>query len=99
MTAAYASRISTSALYPLKVRESTPDADIALFWHIPFPSVETFSCIPWRKELLQGPAWPLTLWGSIPRPLVNNFLNTVKREVPEATVAGWRWSWTVTYVG
>ena len=72
-------------LVPPKVRESIPDANIALFWHIPFPAVETFSCIPWRKELLKG-LLATDLMGFHTKTFVTNFLNTAKREFPEATV-------------
>lgn len=72
-------------LVPSMVREERPDANIALFWHIPFPAVETFSCIPWRKELLKG-LLGSDLIGFHTSTYVNNFLATVKREVPEAVV-------------
>ncbi|MBN3583879.1 bifunctional alpha,alpha-trehalose-phosphate synthase (UDP-forming)/trehalose-phosphatase [Algoriphagus aestuarii] len=41
-------------LLPLMLREILPDATIAFFQHIPFPSYEIIRMIPWRKELLQG---------------------------------------------
>lgn len=72
-------------LVPLMVREGRPDANIALFWHIPFPAVETFSCIPWRKELLRG-LLGSDLIGFHTSAYVTNFLATVRKEFPEATV-------------
>ncbi len=72
-------------LVPLMVREGRPEANIALFWHIPFPAVETFSCIPWRKELLRG-LLGSDLIGFHTSTYVTNFLATVRKEFPEATV-------------
>ncbi len=36
------------------IKEEYPDADIALFWHIPWPSWETFGTLPWRNEIMDG---------------------------------------------
>src|SRR5690606_21339702 len=41
-------------LLPGLVRQALPDATIAFFQHIPFPSQELFRFIPWRGELLSG---------------------------------------------
>ncbi len=41
-------------LLPGFVRERFPDATIGFFLHIPFPSVELFRLIPWRREILEG---------------------------------------------
>ncbi|KXA96710.1 alpha,alpha-trehalose-phosphate synthase [candidate division MSBL1 archaeon SCGC-AAA259I09] len=41
-------------LVPRMVREEYPDADIAFFWHIPWPSWSIFGALPWRKEVLKG---------------------------------------------
>ncbi|MDX1547230.1 MAG: trehalose-6-phosphate synthase [Rhodothermales bacterium] len=41
-------------LAPHHVRRALPDASIALFWHIPWPSVEVFRVLPWAGELLHG---------------------------------------------
>lgn len=41
-------------LLPGLVREVLPEATIAYFQHIPFPSQELFRFIPWRGELLAG---------------------------------------------
>ena len=38
------------------LRERLPDARIGFFLHIPFPSSEVFRILPWRRELLDGPA-------------------------------------------
>ncbi|WP_257669337.1 bifunctional alpha,alpha-trehalose-phosphate synthase (UDP-forming)/trehalose-phosphatase [Parapedobacter tibetensis] len=41
-------------LLPGLLRTSLPEATIAYFQHIPFPSQELFRLIPWRRELLEG---------------------------------------------
>ncbi|HXK34514.1 MAG TPA: bifunctional alpha,alpha-trehalose-phosphate synthase (UDP-forming)/trehalose-phosphatase [Dehalococcoidia bacterium] len=42
------------ALLPAMLRRLLPDARIGFFLHIPFPSSEVFSVLPWREELLRG---------------------------------------------
>jgi trehalose 6-phosphate synthase/phosphatase len=41
-------------LVPGMLRQMVPDARIGYFLHIPFPSSELFSLLPWREELLEG---------------------------------------------
>ncbi|RYY35903.1 MAG: bifunctional alpha,alpha-trehalose-phosphate synthase (UDP-forming)/trehalose-phosphatase [Sphingobacteriaceae bacterium] len=41
-------------LLPGMARTGLPDASIAFFLHIPFPSYEMFRLIPWRAELIEG---------------------------------------------
>jgi trehalose 6-phosphate synthase/phosphatase len=41
-------------LLPKMLREALPNATIAFFQHIPFPSYEIIRMIPWRKQLLEG---------------------------------------------
>ncbi|MFC4874991.1 bifunctional alpha,alpha-trehalose-phosphate synthase (UDP-forming)/trehalose-phosphatase [Negadavirga shengliensis] len=41
-------------LLPMMLREKLPDATIAFFQHIPFPSYEIIRMLPWRRELLEG---------------------------------------------
>ena len=41
-------------LLPRMLREKLPDARIAFFLHIPFPSFETFRILPWRRQILEG---------------------------------------------
>src|SRR5690606_19400628 len=41
-------------LLPGLIRQALPDATIAFFQHIPFPSQELFRLIPWRSERLGG---------------------------------------------
>ncbi len=64
------------ALLPRMIREEEPNAEIALFWHIPWPPWETFGIIPWKKEIVKGMLGSdfigfHTSW------LVHNFLDTV----------------------
>lgn len=42
------------ALLPQMLRDRLPDATIITFWHIPWPSPDTFGLFPWRAELLRG---------------------------------------------
>ncbi len=42
------------ALVPQLVRNELPEAEIGVFWHIPWPPWESFGKIPHRDELLQG---------------------------------------------
>ena len=41
-------------LLPQMVKQALPNATIAFFQHIPFPSYEIFRLLPWREALLQG---------------------------------------------
>ena len=41
-------------LVPGMLRELRPDAKISFFLHIPFPPMELFAQIPWRKQILEG---------------------------------------------
>jgi trehalose 6-phosphate synthase len=41
-------------LVPAMVREARPDVRIGWFDHIPFPPVELFAQLPWRRALLEG---------------------------------------------
>ncbi|WP_134774153.1 alpha,alpha-trehalose-phosphate synthase (UDP-forming) [Ornithinimicrobium flavum] len=41
-------------LVPALVRDRRPDLRIGWFNHIPFPPVELFSQLPWRREILRG---------------------------------------------
>jgi trehalose 6-phosphate synthase/phosphatase len=41
-------------LVPQMLRRRLPDARIGFFLHIPFPSSEIFSMLPWREEILDG---------------------------------------------
>jgi len=41
-------------LVPAMVREHRPDVRIGWFNHIPFPPVELFAQLPWRRRVLEG---------------------------------------------
>jgi len=41
-------------LVPGMLRESRPDLRIGFFLHIPFPPVELFAQLPWRRQVLEG---------------------------------------------
>ncbi len=41
-------------LLPQLLREALPDASIGFFLHIPFPALEVFRVLPWRREVLAG---------------------------------------------
>jgi trehalose 6-phosphate synthase len=38
----------------LRFKKYLPQATIVTFWHIPWPSADTFGTCPWRKQLLEG---------------------------------------------
>lgn len=41
------------ALLPRLIRQRKPAATITLFWHIPWPSAETFGVCPWKDEIVR----------------------------------------------
>ena len=41
-------------LVPQMIRAKKPGVTIGFFLHIPFPSLEVFRILPWRKELITG---------------------------------------------
>ncbi len=41
-------------LVPAMLRELRPDLRIGFFLHIPFPPMELFKQLPWRRQLLEG---------------------------------------------
>jgi len=66
------------ALLPQLVKKERPDARIAIFWHIPWPSSETFGICPWQAELLSG-MLGADLVGFHVQAHCMNFLDTVDR--------------------
>jgi len=42
------------ALVPALLRGMSTGARIAIFWHIPFPPLDTYRALPWREEILEG---------------------------------------------
>ena len=68
------------ALLPQMIKKSRPDAQVGIFWHIPWPSPEAFSVCPWRKEILQG-MLGADIIGFHVQQFCNNFLNTIGKEM------------------
>ncbi len=74
------------ALAPRAVRrELGPDADIAQFWHIPWPAWDTFRACPRRHDLLRG-LLGCSRIGFHTERYADNFLECVATAVDEATV-------------
>lgn len=68
------------ALLPEMIHASRPDAQVALFWHVPWPSAELFSICPWRKEILRG-MLGADIIGFHTQQHCNNFMDTVGKEI------------------
>ncbi|OGI68702.1 hypothetical protein A2738_00110 [Candidatus Nomurabacteria bacterium RIFCSPHIGHO2_01_FULL_42_15] len=68
------------ALLPQMIKKSRPDAQVGIFWHMPWPSPEAFSVCPWRKEILQG-MLSADIVGFHIQQYCNNFINTVAKEL------------------
>jgi trehalose 6-phosphate synthase len=68
------------ALLPEMVKRARPDAQIALFWHIPWPNFEAFGICPWQDEILLG-ILGADLVGFHTQFHCNNFLDTVERSI------------------
>ncbi len=72
------------ALLPQIIKKARPDAEIGLFWHIPWPNTEMFSICPWRKEILEG-MLGADIIGFHTQQFCNNFLETISKEVESLT--------------
>jgi alpha,alpha-trehalose-phosphate synthase [UDP-forming] len=68
------------ALLPRLIKEKRPEAKVAIFWHIPWPTPEAFDISPWRRELVDG-LLGADLIGFHIQSHCNNFLHTVDRVV------------------
>ncbi|HRK61411.1 MAG TPA: trehalose-6-phosphate synthase [Candidatus Omnitrophota bacterium] len=66
------------ALISKMIKESRPDARIAIFWHIPWPNPESFGICPWRCEILEG-MLGADILGFHTQFHCNNFMETVDR--------------------
>jgi trehalose 6-phosphate synthase len=66
------------ALLPRLIKTERPDAQVAMFWHIPWPNPEAFGICPWQVELLDG-LLGADLLGFHTQAHCNNFLDTVDR--------------------
>ncbi len=65
-------------LLPSLLREQLPGASIGFFLHIPFPSLEIFRLLPWRKQLLEG-LMGSDLIGFHTYDYLRHFLNSARR--------------------
>jgi len=68
------------ALLPRMIKQSRPDARVAIFWHIPWPNPEAFRICPWQSELVDG-LLGADLIGFHIQSHCTNFLQTVDRIV------------------
>ena len=67
------------ALLPRLIKQKRPDARVAIYWHIPWPS-KAFSICPWQRELVDG-LLGADLIGFHIQSHCNNFLQTTDRIV------------------
>lgn len=65
-------------LVPAMVRRMLPEARIGYFLHIPFPPVEIFARLPWRRQILNGLLGADVLGFQTER-AVSNFLAAAER--------------------
>lgn len=72
-------------LAPRFVRDELPESLLTQFWHIPWPTADTFEVCPQADPLLDGLLANDLLVFHIPE-YVENFLDCVERGVPEASV-------------
>lgn len=83
------------ALAPQMIRERLPRSTIATFWHIPWPSGESFEICPWGRHLIEGLLGSDVIGLQTPADC-RNFLDTVGRSL-EAHIDRERGE--VTYAG
>jgi trehalose 6-phosphate synthase len=65
-------------LLPKLVKQERPDARVAIFWHIPWPTAEAFGICPWQRQLLEG-LLAADLVGFHIQSHCNNFLESIDR--------------------
>jgi alpha,alpha-trehalose-phosphate synthase [UDP-forming] len=68
------------ALLPRMIKQSRPDARVAIFWHIPWPNPEAFRICPWQSDLVEG-LLGADLIGFHVQAHCTNFMQTVDRVV------------------
>ena len=68
------------ALLPQMIKKARPDAQIGIFWHIPWPSPEIFSVCPFQKEILEG-LLGADVIGFHTQQYCNNFMATVSKNI------------------
>jgi len=74
-------------MLPQLLRDRFPDLRVGVFLHIPFPAPELFARLPWRESLLGGMLAADSV-GFHTSQYRDNFLRTVQRVLPDATVLG-----------
>ena len=80
------------ALAPAMVRRQLPQSRIASFWHIPWPSPQTFRRCPWSQALLEGLLGSTLIGFQTPLDR-DNFLRCVERIAAvdvDANVVCWK---------
>ncbi len=68
------------ALVPRMLRERRPELRIGIFWHVPWPTAESFNTCPWGREIVEG-MLGADVVGFHLQQHCNNFLDTVDRVV------------------
>jgi alpha,alpha-trehalose-phosphate synthase [UDP-forming] len=68
------------AILPRMIKQSRPDARVAIFWHIPWPNPEAFRICPWQSDLVEG-LLGADLIGFHVQAHCTNFMQTVDRVV------------------
>jgi alpha,alpha-trehalose-phosphate synthase [UDP-forming] len=63
---------------PRLIKKQRPNARVAIFWHIPWPTSESFGICPWQREILDG-LLGADLIGFHIQAHCTNFLETVDR--------------------
>src|SRR5690606_29714553 len=71
-------------LVPALLRELRPDLRIGFYLHIPFPPVELFSQLPWRRQILEG-LLGADLVGFQLQGAAQNFVRLVRQRVGHKT--------------
>ena len=66
-------------LVPRMLRELRPDVHIGFFLHIPFPPIELFMQLPWRREILAGLLGADLIGFQVPQ-AASNFSRMVRRQ-------------------
>ncbi len=67
------------------VRERRPESRLGFFLHIPFPSPDIFTRLPWREDVLRG-LLAYDLVGFQTRKDARNFIQCVRALLPDASV-------------
>jgi trehalose 6-phosphate synthase/phosphatase len=86
-------------LAPGMLRDLSPTARIGFFLHIPFPSSEVFSVLPWREEILEG-LLGADLLGFHTAAYLRHFVTSLRRVLGvDATTEGARYRGHTTRFG